>query len=44
MKQFFMKEIIPAEDILLDEMESVKGGKVPDCDSGCKTGCESGGK
>ncbi len=44
MKKLNITELVPANDILQDEMEAVKGGwEVHLCFSGCKTG-EKGDK
>lgn len=39
MEKCKITEIVPAEDVLLDEMEAIKGGwELHLCFSGCKTG------
>lgn len=44
MKKLNITELVPANDILQDEMEAIKGGwEVHLCFSGCKTG-EKGDK
>jgi len=44
MKNFELTEIVPAHDILYDEIEKIKGGMTEegDCKSGCHDGSDNG--
>lgn len=44
MEKCKITEIVPAEDVLLDEMKAIKGGwELHLCFSGCKTGDKNEG-